>query len=117
MNAFTDTIHMATLVDAAWGTPQVLDSIGDVGRTSSLAIIAWNAAISYYDQASNDLKWVTINSTVSLSISEGSLATQTGTFSDVEGNATVTLTASSGALTHDNGAGPRRPRMAQRAAK
>ena len=36
---------------------------------------------------------------------EGAAGTQTGTFSDADGNATVTLTASSGVVTQDNAAG------------
>ncbi len=42
---------------------------------------------------------------VTVTAPEGTLTVQTGTFSDAEGNASVTLTASSGSITQNNAAG------------
>jgi len=42
---------------------------------------------------------------VVMTTAEGATATRTGTFSDAEGNATVTLTASTGTITKNNAAG------------
>jgi hypothetical protein len=42
---------------------------------------------------------------VTVTVNEGSVASNTGTFSDSQGNSTVTLSSSVGAVTTDNGAG------------
>jgi len=41
-----------------WGTPLTLDSAGDVGRFSSLALVNGNPAIAYFDASNGRLKYV-----------------------------------------------------------
>ncbi len=52
-------VHCTTRTCSRWDTPQTVDSAGDVGRHTSLAIgIAGNPVISYYDSSFTNLKVV-----------------------------------------------------------
>ena len=41
-----------------WGTPVILDAMGDVGQFTSLLIVNGEPAISYYDASNEDLKFI-----------------------------------------------------------
>jgi hypothetical protein len=76
---------------------------------TSLAWIGSNAAVSVgADSGTVALDRVVANATVqntAVTAAAGTTATQAGTFSDADGNNTVTLTSSSGALSYDNAGG------------
>ena len=56
-DAAQDTASVKIAVNG-WGTPQTLDSTGDMGRFTSLAIVDGSPAISYHDASNGDLRYV-----------------------------------------------------------
>ena len=79
-----------------WGIPMTIDSIGIVGRYTSLAVIPGSIAISYYNETTGDLKWATMTFPPDI------VVTQVAGLTDGVGSVTFGTVAagnSSGALT------------------
>ena len=62
-------------------------------------------SVATFSTLANNPPVVTVNSPNSVSTPEGTAPTKSGTFSDVQGNASVTLTSSSGSIVQNNTAG------------
>ena len=87
-DANTDNVYEVILQVTDDGTPSL-------SGTQTLHVTVINA----------DEPPVIASDNASVTVNEGSPAANTGTFSDLEGNATVTLSASAGTVTPDNDAG------------
>ena len=74
---------------STWSTPQTPDSVGSVGMYTSMAVVNGTPAISYYDATNGNLKFIALQSSVDISVSDGATAINNGDSLDFS---TTTLT-------------------------